>query len=76
VNTGLFDFQKASTAAGWIKELEGVHTPETEAYGISSFIFRDKRPFHPARFWKYVNQDWDASILRSKGSFLDSISSG
>jgi G3E family GTPase len=69
VNTGLFDFQKASTAAGWIKELEGVHTPETEAYGISSFIFRDKRPFHPARFWKYVNQDWDASILRSKGLF-------
>ncbi|TCO06037.1 GTP-binding protein [Natronoflexus pectinivorans] len=69
VNTGLFDFTKASLAAGWIKELEGEHTPETEEYGISSFVFRDRRPFHPARFWKYVNQDWDASILRSKGLF-------
>lgn len=69
VNTGLFDFNKASLAAGWIKELEGEHTPETEEYGISSFVFRDRRPFHPSRFWKYVNRDWDSSILRSKGLF-------
>jgi len=69
VNTGLFNFEEASSSAGWIKELEGVHTPETEEYGISSFVFRDKRPFHPARFWRYVNQEWDASIIRSKGLF-------
>ncbi len=69
VNTGLFDFEEASSAAGWIKELEGEHTPETEEYGISSFVFRDKRPFHPARFWNYVNEAWDASIIRSKGLF-------
>ncbi|NBC81854.1 MAG: GTP-binding protein [Bacteroidetes bacterium] len=69
VNTGLFDFQEASSSAGWIKELEGEHTPETEEYGISSFVFRDNRPFHPARFWRYVNDDWDASVLRSKGLF-------
>ena len=69
VNTGLFNFEEASSAAGWIQELEGEHTPETEEYGIASFVFTDKRPFHPARFWNYVNQDWDGAILRSKGLF-------
>jgi G3E family GTPase len=69
VNSGLFNFEEASSSAGWIKELEGVHTPETEEYGVSSFVFRDKRPFHPARFWRYINEEWDASILRSKGLF-------
>ena len=69
VNTGLFDFEEASSAAGWIKELEGEHIPETEEYGISSFIFRDKRPFHPERFWQYINQEWDGAIIRSKGLF-------
>ncbi|MCG8698179.1 MAG: GTP-binding protein, partial [Bacteroidales bacterium] len=69
VNTGLFDFEEASSAAGWIQELEGEHTPETEEYGISSFVYRDKRPFHPERFWRYVNHDWDGAIIRSKGLF-------
>lgn len=69
LNTNLFDFEKASASAGWIKELENEHTPETEEYGISSFVFRDKRPFHPARFWKYLNDDFPFSIIRSKGLF-------
>lgn len=51
MGTGRFDFETASQSAGWIQELEkGHHTPETEEYGISSFVFRDKRPFHPQRF--------------------------
>lgn len=41
----------------------------TEEYGISSFVFRDQRPFHPQRFWRYVQNDWDARIFRSKGLF-------
>ena len=69
LNTELFDFDKASQSAGWIKELQGEHIPETEEYGISSFVFRDKRPFHPERFWQYVNQDWPNSVIRSKGLF-------
>ena len=69
LNTGLFDFDKASQSAGWIKELENEHTPETEEYGISSFVFRDKRPFHPERFWDYLNKDFPFSIIRSKGLF-------
>jgi G3E family GTPase len=70
LNTGLFDFDKASQSAGWMKELQKEqHTPETEEYGISSFVFRDKRPFHPERFWKYVNHKFPTSIIRSKGLF-------
>jgi G3E family GTPase len=69
LNTGLFDYDKTSQSAGWIQELYSEHTPETEEYGISSFVFRAKRPFHPERFWNYLNNNWDASIFRSKGLF-------
>lgn len=70
MGTGRFDFETASQSAGWIQELEkGHHTPETEEYGISSFVFRDKRPFHPQRFWEYIQNEWYAGILRSKGLF-------
>lgn len=70
LNTGLFDFEKASLSAGWQQELiRGEHTPETEEYGISSFVFRDARPFHPSRFWNYLNHHWHAGIIRSKGLF-------
>lgn len=69
LNTKLFDFEKASASAGWIKELENEHTPETEEYGISSFVFRDKRPFHPLRFWNYVNEAFPSTVIRSKGLF-------
>jgi G3E family GTPase len=69
LNTGLFDFDKTSQSAGWIEELNKEHVPETEEYGISSFVFRDKRPFHPERFWNYLNRDWHSNIIRSKGLF-------
>jgi G3E family GTPase len=73
LNTGLFDYDQAAQSAGWIQELKklenGAHIPETEEYGIASFVFRDKRPFHPERFWKYLSQNWPAGIIRSKGLF-------
>ncbi|MCL4149576.1 UNVERIFIED_CONTAM: hypothetical protein GTU68_057915 [Idotea baltica] len=74
LDTGLFDYEKAESSAGWIQELEnnskGIkHTPETEEYGINSFVFSDRRPFHPERFWKYIGEDWHAGIIRSKGLF-------
>lgn len=69
VNTGCFDFERASRAPGWAKELRGEHTPETEEYGISSFVYRAWRPFHPQRFWNFVNSDGLEGILRSKGFF-------
>ncbi|WP_323638836.1 zinc metallochaperone GTPase ZigA [Pectobacterium polonicum] len=68
LNTGLFDFDKAAQAPGWLKELRGEHTPETEEYGIASFVFRARRPFHPARF-AHVMERSLAGVVRSKGYF-------
>ena len=69
LNTGLFDYEKAEASAGWLKELENEHVPETEEYGISSFVFRSKKPFHPERFLNYLNQRFPQNIIRSKGLF-------
>lgn len=68
LNTGLFDFDAASQAPGWLKELRGEHTPETEEYGIRSFVYRARRPFHPQRFWEIVEGDM-RGVVRSKGFF-------
>lgn len=70
LNTNLFDYDEAEQSAGWIEELnKDGHTPETEEYGITSLVFRDKRPFHHIRFMDYIQHDFPASIIRSKGLF-------
>ena len=69
LNTGLYDAEELEGTSAWQEELSKEHLPETEEYGIRSFVFRDRRPFHPDRFWEYINQNWPASIIRSKGLF-------
>lgn len=73
LGTGRFDLERAQQAPGWVKELNGDHVPETEEYGISSTVFRDERPFHPARLWHFVTEELDSgaygTVLRSKGFF-------
>ena len=70
INTGLFDYDEAEQSAGWIAELEKPeHTPETEEYGIGSFVFRSRKPFHSERFWNYVQHDFPHNVIRSKGMF-------
>ncbi|MBB6633337.1 GTP-binding protein [Cohnella thailandensis] len=67
LNTGLFSFEEASRSAGWQKELEKpVHVPETEEYGISSFVFERARPFHPSRLMDWM-ENWPAEVVRAKG---------
>ncbi|HRD98079.1 MAG TPA: zinc metallochaperone GTPase ZigA [Rubrivivax sp.] len=68
LDTGLFDFEEASRAPGWLQELRGTHTPETEEYGIRSFVYRARRPFHPQRFFDLVETEWPG-VVRSKGFF-------
>jgi G3E family GTPase len=68
LDTKRFDMDKAQASAGWIKELQNEHTPETEEYGIGSFVFRARRPFHPQRFWEFLHTEWPG-LLRSKGHF-------
>jgi G3E family GTPase len=68
LGTGRFDEARAAARAGWARELAGIHTPETEAYGISSFVYQARRPFHPARFHAFLASEW-RGVLRSKGFF-------
>ncbi|MBM7601459.1 G3E family GTPase [Virgibacillus halotolerans] len=68
LNTEQFDFEMASQGAGWIKELNEEHIPETEEYGISSFVYRSRKPFHPERFQQWL-EHWPKEILRAKGFF-------
>ncbi len=71
LQTKLFDFETAQSSVGWQKELanEGHHTPETETYGIASFVFRHHYPFHPEKLWNYLNTDYPENIIRAKGLF-------
>ena len=70
LNTHLFDFEKAEQSAGWIEELNKTsHTPETEEYGIGSFVYRRKKPFDSVRFWNFIQSEFPNNIIRSKGLF-------
>ncbi|GGF15006.1 zinc transporter [Halobacillus andaensis] len=68
LNTGRFDFEKVSQGAGWIKELNEDHVPESDEYNISSFVYRSKKPFHPERLMAWL-ENWPSSIIRAKGFF-------
>ncbi|SEK24051.1 GTPase, G3E family [Atopomonas hussainii] len=70
LNTGRFDFERAAAAPGWLKEIRGEHVPESEEYGIASTAYQARRPFHPERFFNFLNQTWsNGRLLRSKGYF-------
>ena len=68
MGTGRFDFEIAKQSKGWQLTLREDGASEVEEYGVSSFVYRARRPFHPQRFFDRLNDQWNG-VLRSKGFF-------
>jgi len=70
LDTGLFDFDRAEQHPLWFKELNGFrdHVPETEEYGIRSFVYRARQPFAPDAFQAFIGREWPG-VVRAKGFF-------
>ena len=70
LDTGLFSFDAAHRHPTWFKELNGFkeHQPETEEYGISSFVYRARGPFEPEKLYAFFGKSWPG-VVRAKGFF-------
>ena len=68
MGTGRFDFEIAKQSKGWQLTLRGDGASEVDEYGVNSFVYRSRRPFHPQRFFDRLEASWDG-VLRSKGFF-------
>ena len=72
LDTGLFNYEKAESSAGWIRELQGEHTPETEEYGISSFTYRTAEPFDAEKLWAFIQEDKTGKMFCARKGFSGS----
>lgn len=69
LDTGRFSFEAARRYPNWFKEVNNAyHQPETEEYGISSFVYRAREPFDPVKLHAFFNSPW-SGVIRAKGFF-------
>jgi G3E family GTPase len=68
VDARRFDFERTRRMAGWAQAFAGTHGAQPAAEGISSFIYRSRRPFHPQRFMSFIKGAWPG-VVRSRGHF-------
>lgn len=70
MGTGRFDFETAQKHPKWFDELYGFanHVPESEEYGISSFVYRARKPFDPVKFQEFTQTPLPG-VIRAKGHF-------
>ncbi len=70
MDTGLFHFEEAQEHPLWAQELYNFkdHVPETEEYGIVSFVYRERAPFNPEKLYRFFNEQWPG-VVRAKGFF-------
>ena len=70
MNTNLYDLKEAQNHPLWAQELYNPddHTPETEEYGVTSFVYRARDPFDPEKIHSFFNQEWPG-VIRAKGCF-------
>ena len=70
MNTNLYDLKEAQNHPLWAQELYNPddHTPETEEYGVTSFVYRARDPFDPEKIHSFFNQEWPG-VIRAKGFF-------
>jgi G3E family GTPase len=70
LNTELFDLDQAMTRPGWLQELQNKHIPETEEYGISSFVYRSRKPFDPQKLYNFFKNGGKLpGVIRAKGFY-------
>ncbi len=71
VNTGLYNPDEAEEEPSWIEELHKLeHNPETEEYGISSFVYLRRKPFNKEKLLRYIQEKFPANVIRSKGLYF------
>ena len=67
LDTKRFDMERAAASRGWMEQPRGAEASEADEYGITSFVFRARRPFHAQRLWDLFEGDPLSGVLRSKG---------
>lgn len=72
LGTHLFDLPSLAASPGWMKKMQADDTPasESDTYGVTSWVYRERAPFHPQRLLNFLQQPWhNGRLLRSKGYF-------